>query len=412
MRSPVALALLAACGSSPSPARVTAAIVPATANRAVDLLFMVDDSTSTLQYRNALAAAFEPFAARLALAGAVDLHVGVVSSDLGTSGADGEPPAPGFGSGPGSCSGSGMDGELQNHGTVVTGAYITTATPNYTGSLGDAFHTLVDGSETCGFEQHLEAVRRALAGNSANAGFLRPEASLAVVLVGDEDDCSIDKPAFLGDDPALGPRQSFRCTHFGITCDDGGQTIEQMAIPGAKSGCHSNADSPYLTRVADYQTFLEGLKPDPRQVMVGAVVGDPTPFAIELRAPNGSTTGVPAIQHSCQWSDATSTYVADPAVRDAELAAAFDRHAVTSICNADLTGPLTKIAREIDSMMGSPCLTRDIALPADCTAADDAGPVKGFSLVEDAAQCPDGQHLKLQRGGTPVGATTVRCTGP
>lgn len=381
----------------------------------LDLLWMVDDSTSTLQYRDSLANAFEPFAQRLALRGALDLHVGVVSSDLGTSGADGEPPAPPIGNSAGMCSGTGKNGDLQNHGTAVTGAFLVDGPSgtNYTGALGDAFRTLVDGPETCGYEQHLEAVRRALAGNAANAGFLRSDARLAVVLVGDEDDCSIETPAFFGNNTTtLGPLQSFRCTYFGITCDDGGITPDAMATPGAKSRCHSNGDSPYLTRTADYQTFLAGLKPDPRDVTVATIAGDATPFEIELRAPLGSTTAVPALAHSCEWTDGTSTYVADPAVRDAELATAFGHHAVTSICNADLGGPLTTIGREIDSMLGSPCLTRDIALPPDCTAQDDLGPVAEFRVVEDATMCPEGQHLRLVRGGTPIGATTVTCTPP
>ena len=40
------------------------------------------------------------------------------------------------------------------------------------------------GASGCGFEQHLEAVHRALADNPANAGFLRDDANLAVILVG------------------------------------------------------------------------------------------------------------------------------------------------------------------------------------------------------------------------------------
>lgn len=417
MRRGLALALLAACSSSPAtPTRIAAAIVPAATSTQLDVLFMVDDSTNTLDYRNALAAAFEPFAHRLALRAPIDLHVGVVSSDLGTSGANGAPPAPGIGSGPGMCAGAGKNGDLQNHGTTVTDAYLIDGPngSNYTGSLGSAFETLVDTpTETCGFEQHLEAVKRALTASATNTGFLRASAPLAIVLVGDEDDCSIEDPTFFsGDTATLGPLQSFRCTQFGITCDEGGATPDAMAQPGAKSLCHGSSDSTYLTHTADYETFLAGLKTDPRNLMIGAIVGDPTPFAVELRAPIGSTTQIPALAHSCSYSQAGSTHDADPCVRDVELASTFDRHAITSICNTDLGGPLTTIAREIDSMMGSPCLTRDIALPANCIATDDVGALAAFTIVEDDAMCPDGQHLRVQLAGTPTGSVTVRCTPP
>ena len=185
-----------------------------------------------------------------------------------------------------------------------------------------------------------------------------------------------------------------------------------MAQPGTKSLCHGCSDSTYLTHTVDYETFLAGLKTDPRNIMVGAIVGDPTPFEVELRAPVGSTTPIPALAHSCTYPQAGGTQVADPAVRDVEVASSFDRHAISSICNADLGGPLMTIAREIDSMLGAACVTRDIKLPADCTAADDTGPVTDFTIVADPTMCPDGQHLRLQRSVAPAGATTVRCAAP
>ena len=52
------------------------------------------------------------------------------------------------------------------------------------------------GASGCGFEQHLSAMSRAFA-NPANASFLRAGANLAVVIVADEDDCSILDPDLL-----------------------------------------------------------------------------------------------------------------------------------------------------------------------------------------------------------------------
>src|SRR5205814_1265355 len=102
---------------------------------------------------------------------------------------------------------------------------------------------------------------RALANNPANSGFIRPSAYLAVVYIADEDDCSMAHSTLLGGDTTtLGPLQSFRCTRFGITCDTGGTTSDQMNTVGPKDACHSNESSAYLTKIADYVTFFKGLK--------------------------------------------------------------------------------------------------------------------------------------------------------
>src|SRR5438270_574700 len=61
-------------------------------------------------------------------------------------------------------------------------------------------------------------------------------------------------------------------------------------------------------------------------------------------------------------------------------------------------------------MTGSPCLVRDIAMPADCVVTDDAGAVTDYTLVADPQMCPEGQHLRLERAGAAAGTTTVSCT--
>src|SRR5262249_58726994 len=120
------------------------------------------------------------------------------------------------------------------------------------------------------FEQHLEAVKQALQpSNPVNVGFLRDSAFLGVIIIADEDDCSLAHSSLLGSDTtALGPRQSFRCTRFGVERDQNGQNSDAMNRTGPKGQCHSADDSMYLTKVNDYVTFLKGLKSDPRKVIV------------------------------------------------------------------------------------------------------------------------------------------------
>jgi hypothetical protein len=72
-------------------------------------------------------------------------------------------------------------------------------------------------------------VRAALDGNPANAGFLRPGATLGVIFLTDEDDCSVRSPTlFSPANAVLGPLESFRCTRFGVTCEDGGGTPDEI----------------------------------------------------------------------------------------------------------------------------------------------------------------------------------------
>ena len=80
---------------------------------------------------------------------------------------------------------------------------------NYSGTLAGAFSAMASlGASGCGFEQPLQAAKNALNNNPANAGFLRPNASLALFFVTDEDDCSISHSTILGSDTTtFGPLQ-------------------------------------------------------------------------------------------------------------------------------------------------------------------------------------------------------------
>ena len=140
-------------------------------------------------------------------------------------------------------------------------------------------------------------MRRALDANPNNAGFLRPGANLAVVILADEDDCSVGDSAFFGGDVSqLGPLQSFRCFRFGVQCDP-----DDPNTPGDKSNCRPREASPYIDPVQPFADFLVNLKGDEREVMVAGVVGDPTPVSVVLEPPPGSATPIPTLAHSCTY---------------------------------------------------------------------------------------------------------------
>lgn len=374
--------LLVACGDDAPPpprdaaiAREQVALVPVTENRDLDVLFVIDNSTAFLDSQSALAAAFPAFIDELSQrSGLPSLHLGVITSDVGTLGALDTQPGPDIGNGPGSCAGTGDAGALQTQGsTLLTGAFISdlantdgTRTRNYAASLADVFSAIARvGSAGCGFEQHLHATRLALDGNPANAGFLRPGAGLALIIFADEDDCSFAHSTFVGDDPTLGPLTSFRCAQFGVRCDEGGTTIDDLAMPGVKTGCSSNEDSPQIVPLGDYAAFLRGLKADPRTVSVSTISGDATPFEVIASTPPDGGTPQPRLANLCTAFDAIA-----PGVRLSQLPRMFERGHHESICTTDLAAPLAAIARQLRGLAGDACLTREIALPADCEVFD------------------------------------------
>jgi hypothetical protein len=453
LTSLLGVGLLAGCPDrsisevSPEQGRVEYKDIPVDINRKVDILFLIDDSPSMSDKQNNLRANFPNFINVLNTisGGLPDIHIGVTTSDLGTSGADGMT-APAIPGSVGGCSGSGKAGALQTYGTpLVTGKYISDAPPaaaggarmtNYTGSLADAFTAIATvGAAGCGFEQHIEAAKRALQPtNTANAGFLRSDAYLAIVILADEDDCSMEHTTLLTSDTTqLGPLQSFRCTRYGITCDQGGTDQNAMNQVGPKGMCHSNESGEYLTKIADYATFFKGLKPDDStKVIVGAIVGVPTPVETELRAPSGSSTPIPALAHSCTYVDSTnSTEVADPAVRIKELTDSFpNRGTFSTICQQDLSGGLTLIAQLLKTALGSPCIDGTLATPYDCSVSDvsnygaadqqetilpacnntttpaSSTNVPCWAIETDTANCTANSHLtlKVERGNTMPGA--------
>jgi hypothetical protein len=430
------LLLVAACGEDVvEPERAQVALIPAPANE-LDLLFVLDDSTA-LDNLTAFQRAFPAFLDELGTT--PDLHLGVVTSDLGTKGFDDAAPGPSIGSGPGSCSGEGKAGRLINNSTLVQGTFISdlaaadgSRITNYSSSLSEAFKAISSvGAGGCGIEQPLEAMRTALADSTGyNTGFIRPTARLAIVALQDEDDCSFAHSTLLGTDVAtLGPLQSFRCTRFGVMCDEGGLTSDDMNVPGEKHQCHSREDSPYLPSVERYRAFLESFKPDAREILFATIAGVPEPVTVELRTPPGGGTAVPALAHSCNWQGTNGTVVADPAVRMAELVAAVPRGTFQPLCNLDDVGDATarSLARHVRTLLGDTCIAVPITMPADCVAFDEstdgiaanlpacpgasATTRDCFEVVADSACSGSGLRAVVHRASPPPAGTMVslRC---
>jgi hypothetical protein len=371
-------------------------------NRNVDLLFMVDNSSSMRLSQNNLRSNFPTFMTRLKdPPGLPNIHVAVITSDMGA--------------GDGSISGcnatGGNNGVFQYSGNIIPPATTPCATnlmqgntfiadngmgvSNYSGQLEDVFTCIAAvGEGGCGFEHQFASITRALGVDGRggvpqeNADFLRPEAYLVIVLITNEDDCSAAPMVPLFDTTAnqrltdqLGPPSNFRCNEFGHLCDGahpsrrapGPDDINQTVT---YNSCTSNDGEGYLLGVVETANRIKALK-SPGQVIVAAITGAPTPYQVHWKAP--STTDMscgmascpwPEISHSCTAQDGS---FADPGVRVSEFVNQFGANGlVLSICDNSFAASLDRIAALINASLKPPCIEGKIAKKAgtqdlDCT---------------------------------------------
>jgi hypothetical protein len=407
------------------------ATFPATP-RALDLMFVIDDSPSMADKQVALASTFPQLAARLEAfdGGLPDLHISVVSTDMGSSASADATPGNTVGQiGQGGCAQRGKNGAFVVQPNVLRST--TTANylqhprggePNYNGSLVEALGTQVRlGAGGCGFEQPLAAMKAALE-NPSNSGFVRPEASLAIVILSDEDDCSVrNSTLFLPDSTALGPLQSFRCFRFGVECSP-----DNVAEVGPKTACRPReSDDRLLDEVAPFREAVLATKGnDARKVLLSAIVAPADTVAVEMRAVNGGPSQL-AIDHACEFTGATGETVADPAVRLSAFVDEFEGlHVRETICSADLAPAAASIGGELERLIvGDRCLYRAVAAGESCVAIDETGdepavPIARcgngastcWEIVADSA-CSSGARLDVARTrpAAPNTFTTLRC---
>lgn len=415
--------------------------------RDLDLLFVIDDSNGMLERQIVLQEAFPSLLRRLQglLVVTPNLHIGVVSTDMGTKASESPVPAPAIGQpGMNGCSGTGKGGALQINQATVTGRFLVdVALPdggrmtNYADSLEVAFSKLVSaGAAGCGFEQPLAAMRAALDNHPMNAGFLRPEAVLGVVFLADEDDCSVKSTALFGpESPQLGPLASFRCTRFGVTCEVDGATPDAMGQPGTKGECGASPSSVHVDEIEPFRAFLAGLKTDPRHVVVGGFFGPAESVSVELSPPPGGGEPVPRLANACSNMSPTGIQVAHPGVRLQDFVDDFpDRSASATVCQNDYKGGLSQIGDLLRKAMGDSCVLdrledvepETLGVQVDCVVEDllggtataikscdtSKGALPCWELREGNTRCatqpPPNFQLAVQREGEPDPATVTR----
>ncbi len=390
-------------------------LVEKTLDQQVDILFVVDNSRSMRPKQEALRQRFPAMIEELNRlrddGRPAHYHLGVITTDLGAN--DYTDPRQSCVPGGGPRGG----GRLQALGKAadprcapptdgrpfldvdqVRGASNLPSPPDGEDPLAWAFGCAAAvGDDGCGFEQPLEAARRALDGSVDNQGFLRPEALLVVVFVTDEDDCSAppDSDIFSAQPnsapPAgLGLQTSYRCSSFGLVCD--GALLPYGATESPLLDCRpaTAKDGGKLYDLERYRSFFTTpgvLKEDPpEQIILAAIAADPS-LGVEtmLGIPDTADSmgqplpcaGPPGpgcsymLKRVCA-SPSDVRFSGDPALRMWSLVNSIKNHQFTSICDTDYSAALQSLASLIGSSLGPRCLNVPIAHPErpDCFVAE------------------------------------------
>ncbi len=239
-------------GSGNSPTATETVTVNQRGNPKIDILFVLDNGSSTAEIKQKLYDEMPLFLNVLqSLPTPPDLHIAVTTTDMGVPSdvmaslmttAQGDNGA--FQSAPRvPCT----DTTLMNGATFL--ADDGNGTANFTDPMAKVLQciSMVPDSGS-GFAQPLAAAARALGADNvvngvptppaANAGFLRPDAYLALIFLVDRDDCSVPAGTELfslngGEQNLanpLGPIAPYRCNQFGHLCKDPASSNPQALI--------------------------------------------------------------------------------------------------------------------------------------------------------------------------------------
>jgi hypothetical protein len=383
---------LTACASPPASTICATSVTYTTRfttliNNDLDLVFVIDDGPAMDGWQAKLATQLPTFMQRLrSLPMPLGLHVGVISSDLGT-GASTNGRVPG-------CTASGDGGKLhsQPEGTCTDTTLDPSATfisevgsaRNFTAAddatdsgAAKVFQCMAQlGTGGCGLGQPLAALARALGADGQppppeNAGFLRPDAYLMIVFVSNQDDCSAPAGSslFSPGDPAAndlrdpqGPLTPYRCNHAGHLCVDsrGVEVSPPITAPAdaisvdgvptmALTNCQSNEKDGALTPVSKFVSEIKSLKEDPdNRILISGIVGPSSPYAVAwLPQPGSAAPGElwPRVAPSCgsEAADGSGAF-GEPAVRLTQFVNAFPNSILVSVCDEDYRPALSALA--------------------------------------------------------------------
>jgi hypothetical protein len=242
------------------------------------------------------------------------------------------------------------------------------------------------GVNGCGFEEHLEATRRALVRATTDTedsyGFMRDDAILAVVYVTDEEDCSINgehasvlSPA--GDrrfwsDPEAGNATSAVCWNAGVECTGTGNDREchavDLGVDGQPVDDAAAEEDAVVRPLSRYVDFLQAIEDDKQRLVkdrevlvavIGGVGNDGEPvYADSVSDPQFQEDF--GVGPGCESSAGRAV----PPVRLASFADDFvvdEQQNMFSVCNDDYSSALQQIAETIGKQVRPPCMTQCVA---------------------------------------------------
>ena len=398
----------------------------------VDLLFMIDNSGSMREEQDNLIEEI-PRLVRVLASGdsttpadgiqdfppVTSLHVGVISSDMGS----------GNQTGVRTCTpGLGDDGILRSSSRIATApcmaSYPSGTFEFMAGGDTNAFAATIGcvanlGTNGCGFEQQLEASLKALTpanaepwtamgympprfydaasglrdrlaghGTGANDGFLRPNSALAIVLVTDEEDCSVaNYEIFSGVGMFNSIPPNVRCNTF-------------------------STDTSIVYPISRYVDGFIGLRRNKSLLIFSAIVG--IPAATEAAASTGDFAAVLAHPDMNPRADDSGTMLvpscntvngtAYPPIRmiqtAAELAARDVSVSVSSICSNSFAPAIDAIIGKIASALGGACLPRALnPEPATgrvpCEVLEVLPPAGEADIISDCTMLPGREFVEM-----------------
>jgi hypothetical protein len=281
------------------------------------------------------------------------------------------------------------------------------------------------GITGCGFEEPLESMYKALARATTEGesefGFLRPEATLAVVFVTDEVDASINKQfesIYLPDgnrvfwsDPTSNTPSSAVGWNAGVECTGSSPYAEchavDLDVDGDPVGPAQAADLAVLRPVARYIDLLQKiedaqheLRPD-AEVLVSVIAGangDGSVTYADAADPGEQLTY--GIGPGCQSADGRAT----PPVRLRELAEAFavgGLQNVFTICNGDFGAALEGIAESAAGQVAPLCVPGCLAdvdlstpqLDLECEVTEQQPQIDGSVVTVSVPPCTPAGEL-------------------
>jgi hypothetical protein len=441
-------------------------------NKKLDILFMIDDSQSMAPLQKKLQMQLPAFMDALEDPTTMqlpDLHVAVVSSSFGGGAwsnvnqchsASVEPNTLGddqgrFLQGPKGASATPCKMLHSDTKFLINGDGTAAHPANFDGDIRDAFSCMAYlGDQGCGFESQFESVYYGLYKGSLalgpteppgqvvthdpdNGGFLRGDAVLAIVMVTNEDDCSVSGDSLLldplintvNDASGLGALASYRCNEFGHLCDgmppphnppastvtlnhcvsaeDMGKT-EMIPIPNGNGKTDSTQGHLFPT-VKDFTSYILQYKANPDDILVAAIAGpvDDGKGNSLYRVhgemnPSANNEVDPFVDHSCvqQVANGADPEYADPAVRIKQWVDSFGatNGVFYPICANNFRDAMNGIAMAINKKLGSSCVSTHITMsPTDptkhnCTVTqrvtDSSNNVKKEILTECTAGNP------------------------